>query len=169
MIPVTFELNGRPVALEVSPDRTLLDVLRDQLALTGSKEGCAEGECGACTVLLDERPVTACLVIAPQVDGRTVTTIEGLADRWARRSGRGTNGVLHPVQEAFIETGAVQCGFCIPGMILSAVALLEKNREPDEMTIRRALGGNFCRCTGYNKIFDAVRLAAGRMGGERVS
>lgn len=146
-------VNGKPVDLFVPPNRRLLDVLRDDLGLTGTKEGCGEGECGACTVLLDGRPVNACLVLAGEASGHEITTIEGLSQ----------NGRLHPLQEAFLEAGAVQCGFCTPGMILAAKALLDVNPDPDLEAIRTALSGNLCRCTGYVKIIAAVRLAARKM------
>jgi carbon-monoxide dehydrogenase small subunit len=149
-VPLTLTVNGQEVRLEVDADRTLLRVLRDDLGLTGAKEGCAEGECGACTVLLDGEPVCSCLMLAAQAVGRTVTTIEGLAD---------PSGRLHPVQQAFIDAGAVQCGFCTPGMILTATALLEHGgADPEEA--RTALAGNLCRCTGYAKIVDAVIAGA---------
>ncbi len=149
MIQVELTVNGSPARYEVAPERTLLWALREKLGLRGTKEGCSEGECGACTVLLDGQPVTSCLVLATRAADKQVTTIEGLAQR----------GVLDPVQQAFIEQGAVQCGFCIPGMIISARALLDRIPEPTEQQIRVALSGNFCRCTGYNKIIEAVRAA----------
>ncbi|MBI4276998.1 MAG: (2Fe-2S)-binding protein, partial [Armatimonadetes bacterium] len=138
-VPVTLTINGVAHALEVAPNATLLDVLRRDLGLTGAKESCLEGRCGACTVLLDGRAVNACLLLAASADGRAVTTIEGL--------GRG--GDLHPLQQAFLEHGALQCGYCTPGMIMAGVALLASVPHPDEETIRRALHGNLCRCTGY--------------------
>ncbi|MFH1568254.1 MAG: (2Fe-2S)-binding protein [Gemmatimonadota bacterium] len=147
---IALTINGRPHDLEVEPHWTLLGLLRDQLHLTGTKEGCGSGDCGACTVLLDGKPVTACLVLAPEVDGRQVVTIEGIA-----RDGR-----LHPVQQALLEHGGFQCGFCTPGFVISAVALLESNPKPSEDQIRRALAGNLCRCTGYTKIVEAVQAAA---------
>ncbi len=150
---VRLRLNGRDVDVETTAERRLLDVLREDLHLTGTKEGCGEGECGACTVLLDGRPVNSCLVPAPQADGCEVTTIEGLAGLEA----------LHPVQAAFVEQGAVQCGFCTPGFILSTYALLRSNPSPTDDEILTALEGNLCRCTGYAKILSAVRLAAERM------
>jgi carbon-monoxide dehydrogenase small subunit len=142
-------VNGAQVTAEVPADRTLLRFLRDDLRLTGAKEGCGEGECGACTVLLDGEPVCSCLTLALQAAGRTVTTIEGL--------GRGAQ--LDPVQQAFIDAGAVQCGFCSPGMILAAKGLLARVPHPSEAEIRAALAGNLCRCTGYAKIVDAVAHA----------
>jgi len=147
---IQITINGRPHALEVEPRKTLLAVLRDQLHLTGSKEGCSSGDCGACTVLLDGDPVNSCLVLAVEADGRQVTTIEGIA----------SNGELHPVQSALIETGGMQCGFCTPGVVMSSVALLRDNPKPTEDDIRQALAGNLCRCTGYTKIVEAVQVAA---------
>ena len=147
---VHLRVNGRPVECDVEPSLRLLDLLREQLHLTGTKEGCGEGECGACTVLLDGRPVNSCLLLAPQADGKDVLTVEGLS----------AGGRLHPVQQAFVEQGAVQCGFCTPGFILSAVALLEANPSPSDEEILTALEGNLCRCTGYVKIVEAVRHAA---------
>lgn len=139
--------------LETRPERRLLDVLRDELHLTGTKEGCSEGECGACTVLIDGKPADSCLVLVGQVDGCHITTIEGLSD----------GNELHTLQQAFIQAGAVQCGYCTPGMILSAKAVLDQNPNPSEEEIRKGLSGNLCRCTGYQKIVDAVRLAAGEL------
>ncbi len=144
-------VNGRRRATEVPPMKRLLDVLREDLGLTGTKEGCGEGECGACAVLLDGELVNSCLVPACQADGRAVRTVEGLA---------GADGALHPVQQAFWEHGGAQCGICTPGMLLAAVALLERRRRPSEAEIRQALAGNLCRCTGYVKIVDAVAAAA---------
>lgn len=149
---LSLTVNGDPVDLAVAPNATLLEVLRDELGLYGVKEGCSEGVCGACTVLMDDRPIRSCITLALEAEGASITTIEGLA----------REGKLHPVQEAFIANGAVQCGFCTPGMILSAKALLERNNQPTDEEIKTALGGNFCRCTGYAKILEAVRLAAGR-------
>lgn len=147
---VTFMVNGERVRLETEPDRRLLDLLREDLELTGTKEGCGEGECGACTVLLDGEAVHACLVPAVSLEGRSVLTIEGLEQ----------NGVLSPLQEAFVKEGAIQCGFCTPGMILSAYGLLSQNPHPTDAEIRRALAGNLCRCSGYQQIQKAVRRAA---------
>jgi len=149
-------INNRPVDLLIAPNRRLLDVLREDLGLTGTKEGCGEGECGACTVLLDGRPVNSCLVLAPEASGRQITTIEGLA----------ADGRLHPIQEAFLEAGAVQCGFCTPGMILAVKALLDEDPRPDGQAIKTAISGNLCRCTGYVKIVAAIRLAAAKLAGE---
>jgi aerobic-type carbon monoxide dehydrogenase small subunit (CoxS/CutS family) len=147
---VHFTLNGRPVSVSTAPQRRLLDVLREELNLTGTKEGCGIGECGACTVLLDGRAVNSCLVFIGQVEGATVMTIEGLAD--------GQN--LHPLQRNFMRTGAVQCGFCTPGVLLSAYALLSENPRPSEEEVAAAIAGNLCRCTGYKQIIEAVMLTA---------
>ncbi|NWF57561.1 MAG: (2Fe-2S)-binding protein [Syntrophaceae bacterium] len=144
--PLTLTVNGEKVDLEIPPHRTLLDLIRNELGLTGTKEGCGNGECGACTVLMDGQPVNACLVLALQAQGKEITTIEGLS--------RGRR--LHSIQEAFISHGAIQCGFCTPGMVLSVKALLDRNPRPEEREIRKALSGNLCRCTGYQKIVEAV-------------
>jgi len=152
-VRLAFTVNGDAVHVDVSPRASLLDVLRDDLELTGAKLGCGEGECGACSVMLDGRLVNSCLVLAVECEGSDVLTIEGLA--------RG--GKLHPIQQAFVDHGAIQCGFCTPGMILAAYALLRSNPSPTEDEIRRGLEGNLCRCTGYRKILDAVHAAA--MGG----
>jgi carbon-monoxide dehydrogenase small subunit len=146
-------VNGAAVGGTVDAETRLLDFLREDLQLTGTKEGCGEGECGACTVLIDGRPVNSCLVLAAQVDGAEILTIEGLAE--------GEN--LHPIQQAFVDAGGVQCGFCTPGFVLSTYALLRETPDPTDDAIRSALEGNLCRCTGYEKILDAVRLAARRM------
>jgi carbon-monoxide dehydrogenase small subunit len=148
-VEVSCTINGKPLRKRISPNQSLCDFLHDEAGLTGVKKGCDTGECGACTVLLDGKPVTSCLVLAPQIDGRKVTTIEGL----------GSEGRLHPVQEAFIELDAVQCGYCIPGMIVTASALLEEMENPTEQEIKRYLSGNLCRCTGYQQQIDAVKLA----------
>jgi len=147
---ITCRLNGADVTLQGHPMDRLLDVLRTQQRLTGTKEGCGEGECGACAVLLDGELVNSCLVPAAQVAGAEVTTIEGVA----------RDGELHPVQRAFVEHGGAQCGICTPGMVMAAVALLAHNARPSEAEIRTGLAGNLCRCTGYMKIFDAVAAAA---------
>ena len=146
-IVVNFTVNGRSRTLRAYPMARLLDVLREDLFLTGTKEGCGEGECGACSVLLDGALVNSCLVPCAQVEGAEVLTIEGVAPGGEQ---------LHAVQQAFVEHGGAQCGICTPGMVLAAVSLLEKNPAPDETDIRAALAGNLCRCTGYTKIFEAV-------------
>jgi len=144
---ITLKVNGREWELAVEPNRTLVDVLRHDLELTGTKRGCDLGECGSCTVVLNGKPVNSCLVLAVQANGAEILTIEGLAGP----------GGLHPLQQAFVEKGSIQCGFCTPGMILSATSLLEKNPNPTETEIRTALSGNLCRCTGYQKIVEAVQ------------
>jgi carbon-monoxide dehydrogenase small subunit len=149
-VTIRFALNGSAVTVDVPPASRLLDVLRGPLGLTGTKEGCGEGECGSCTVLLDGVPVNACLVLAGQVEGRTVTTVEGL----------GTPESLSPLQEAFVKEGGAQCGICTPGFLVSAEALLASIPLPGETDIREALAGNLCRCTGYQRIVEAVRSAA---------
>ena len=145
-VGLAFSVNGEPVELEVAPRATLLDVLRDDLELTGTKYGCGEGECGACSVILDGKVVNSCLVLALECQGSEILTVEGLA----------ANGRLHSIQKAFVDHGAVQCGFCTPGMIMASYALLEENPSPTEDEVKRALEGNLCRCTGYRKIVDAV-------------
>jgi aerobic carbon-monoxide dehydrogenase small subunit len=149
---ISLTVNGEPHETEIWPGESLLYALRERLGLPGSKNACEQGECGSCSVLLDGSLVCACLVLAAQADGHDVVTVEGI----------GEDGQLHAVQEAFAETGAVQCGFCTPGLIVSTVDLLARNGEPSDDEIREALSGNLCRCTGYQKIFDAVRLAASR-------
>jgi len=149
---VTLRVNGEAYDLLTYPHRTLLEVLREDLHFTGAKESCGEGACGSCTVLLDGAPVRSCLLLAIEAQAREITTIEGLA----------AGGKLHPLQEAFVEHHAIQCGFCTPGMILTAKALLDAVPEPTEEEIRRALSGNICRCTGYAKIVDAVKAASAR-------
>ena len=150
---VDFILNGKNVRVDVEADEVLVDTLREKLMLTGTKKGCGTGDCGTCTVLLDGEAVRSCILLTAMVEGRKVTTIEGV----------GSVDNLHPVQQAFIDTSAVQCGFCTPGMVLTSIALLDKNPDPTEEEIRTALSGNLCRCTGYEKIVKAVRLAAERM------
>jgi aerobic-type carbon monoxide dehydrogenase small subunit (CoxS/CutS family) len=152
----TLTVNGVGYPVEVEPWRSLLSVLREEVGLTGSKEGCDDSECGACMVLLDGRPVNSCSYLALQADGREVTTIEGLA---------APDGELHPLQRAFLDQGGVQCGFCTPGMLISAKALLDENPTPSEEEIRLALSGNLCRCTGYSGIVRAVQSAAGELAG----
>ncbi len=147
---IRLTVNGEEYEAIVTPNQTLLEVLRDSLNLTGTKEGCGEGACGTCTVLLDGKPVRSCLTLAVEVQGREITTIEGLAPM----------GELHPVQKAFVEYGAIQCGFCTPGMILTAKALLDENPNPTEQEARQAISGNVCRCTGYAKIVEAMLKAA---------
>lgn len=153
-IELNIKVNNKDYKLFIASNKRLLDVLRDNLGLTGVKEGCAIGECGACTVIVNGKNVCSCMILAGQAEGAEITTIESL---------EGPNGELHPLQEAFIETGAVQCGFCTPGMILSSLVLLKNNPSPSEEEIKEAISGNFCRCTGYKQIIDAVQLAAERM------
>ena len=150
---IAVVVNGERREADVWEGESLLFALRERLGLPGSKNACEQGECGSCSVLLDGELVCACLVLAAQADGHAVVTVEGL------RAGDG----LHPVQEAFVEAGAVQCGFCTPGLVVAVADLLERNRSPSDDELREALAGNLCRCTGYAKIFDAVRLAAGRV------
>ena len=147
---VSFTLNGEPVDVLVNDNTTLLDLLRDQIGLTGTKKGCEEGECGACTVIVNDRPINSCVTLACDVAGCNVITIEGLAK----------DGVLTPIQQQFIDQWAFQCGYCTPGMIMSATALLNRNPHPTELEIREAIEGNLCRCTGYQKIIEAIQLAA---------
>lgn len=152
-LPIKLIVNGQERALLVEPRRTLLDALRYDLGLTGTKEGCGNGNCGTCTVLVDGRAVNSCLVLAVEVQGRDVVTIEGVAQ----------DGQLHPLQQAFVGEGAAQCGFCTPGIILSAKALLDANPRPSEAEVRQAIAGNLCRCTGYDKVVRAI-LAVGQGG-----
>jgi carbon-monoxide dehydrogenase small subunit len=147
---IQIKVNGRHNEIEVDPWRTLLEVLRDQLNLTGTKQSCAEGHCGACTVLVDGEAVNACLMLALEAHGSDILTIEGLAG----------GGKLNPIQEAFVNYGAVQCGFCTPGMIMATKAVLEENQDPSDEEIKKALAGHLCRCTGYVQIIEAVRAAA---------
>ena len=149
---MTFHINGKEYWAEVDPSMRLLDLLRETFSLTGTKEGCAEGECGACTVVLDGEAVNSCLVLAGQAEGAKIITIEGISQK----------AQLHRLQQAFVDAGAVQCGFCTPGMILSAYALLERNPNPSEEEIRIAISGNLCRCTGYQKIVQAIEIAKGK-------
>ena len=152
-VPITVTVNGTPRQAEVEPRTLLVNFLRDRLDLTGAHVGCETSQCGACTVLLDCQAVKSCTVLAVQVDGDAVTTIEGLAPR----------GTLHPVQQAFWEEHGLQCGYCTPGMVLTAVALLQEEPHPDEATIRHALEGNLCRCTGYHNIVRSVQAAADKL------
>jgi len=149
---ITFTLNGEAVNVEVDVQWTLLYLLREVLEMTGTKEGCGYGECGACTVIIDGQAVNSCLYPVMEAEGKTITTIEGLASK---------DGQLHPLQTAFINDGAVQCGFCTPGMIMSAKALLDAKDKPTEEEIKDAVAGNLCRCTGYVKIIDAIKTVAG--------
>ena len=154
--PIKFTVNEETHELLVRPEQTLLDILRHELRLMGAKKGCDTGDCGACTVLLDGTAVNSCLVLAIEVNGRQVKTIEGLADGLE----------LHPIQKSFVEHGAIQCGFCTPGMILTAKALLDENPSPTENEIKHAMSGNLCRCTGYTKIIDAVKAVGKEKTGE---
>ncbi len=156
---IKVTINGESVEAAVEPNQTLLQFLREDLGLTGTKHGCGLGDCGACTVIMDGKAVNSCLVLAIQAQGKDILTIEGLA----------VNGQLHPIQQAFVDKGAIQCGFCTPGMILSAKAFLDTNPEPSEHDIRTAISGNLCRCTGYQKIVEAVESAAERLKSEEVS
>lgn len=154
---IQLTINGEPVEAAVSTNQTLVQFLRDDMGLTGTKHGCGLGDCGACTVLMDGKAVNSCLVLAIQADGTDILTIEGLAE----------NGKLHPLQQAFVDKGAIQCGFCTPGMILSAKALLDEKPNPSELEIRTAISGNLCRCTGYQKIVEAVQSAAQKWPGNK--
>ena len=154
MKQISITVNGKTYELHVKPWATLFEVIRDELGLTGTKEGCGIGECGACTVIMDGKTVNSCLVLAPEADGKEILTIEGLAQ----------GDKLHPIQEAFMEQGGLQCGFCTPGIIISTKALLDENPKPTDEEMRRGLAGNFCRCTGYTKIFESVKAAAQRGG-----
>lgn len=153
---IKLRINGVVLDLEVSPDQVLIDTLRESVGLTGSKKGCATGDCGACTVLIDERPVTSCLVLSATAQGKEIVTIEGLADETG----------LHPVQKGFVAQGAVQCGYCTPGMVMMATAVLDEEPHPTDAQIRAGLAGNLCRCTGYVKIISAVHSAALMMSEE---
>jgi len=151
---INLRLNGTAHEVAVEPNWTLLETVREALGYTGAKEGCGTGDCGACSMIVDGRLITSCLMLAPQAEGRDIVTIEGLS-----------NGELSPVQQAFIDTGGVQCGFCTPGMVMAATALLNSNPNPSFEEIQQGLAGNLCRCTGYTKIFQAVETAAQRMSG----
>jgi len=153
MKSIRLRVNKKDYRLKVKPSATLLNVLREDLGLTGTKEGCGVGECGACTIIMDNMTVNACLILAVEADGKEITTIEGLSE----------GEKLHPIQEAFLEIGGLQCGFCTPGMVLSTKVLLDRYKDPSEEQIRKGLEGNFCRCTGYTKIFESVREAAQKM------
>jgi carbon-monoxide dehydrogenase small subunit len=156
MIPLTLTVNGTTYTINIEPNRTLVDVLRDVLGLAGTKKSCNEGECGACTVLMDGKPVASCLVLAVDAQNKKITTIEGLAE----------GEKLHPLQEAFVKYGGIQCGFCTPGMIMSAKALLDESVDPTPLQVRTAISGNLCRCTGYQQIVDSVMAAAKIMRGK---
>ncbi|HUJ83296.1 MAG TPA: (2Fe-2S)-binding protein [Candidatus Acidoferrales bacterium] len=153
---IRLRVNGEPVEVAFAPHKTLLEVLREDLGLTGTKHGCELGECGCCAVLVDGHPVLSCLVLGVAVDGHEISTVEGMA----------AGAKLHPLQDAFAELGAAQCGYCTPGFLLTAKALLEETPQPSREQIKEALAGNICRCTGYIKIFEAVELAAARMAGK---
>ena len=152
-VPLQFQVNGEPAEASVAPYKTLLEVLREDLALTGTKHGCELGECGACAVLVDGEPQLSCLVIALECEGRSIETVEGLAD----------GAVLHPLQAAFADLGAAQCGYCTPGILMTAKALLEHEKNPSRERIKEAVSGNLCRCTGYQQIFEAIEEAARRI------
>jgi carbon-monoxide dehydrogenase small subunit len=154
---INTRINGEPREVAVEPHWTLLETVREALGYTGPKEGCGTGDCGACSMIVGGQLITSCLMLAPQADGKDITTIEGLSD----------GGELHPVQQAFIDAGGVQCGFCTPGMVMAAKALLDTNPSPTQHEVRDGLAGNLCRCTGYTRIYQAVELAASRMNGGR--
>ncbi len=151
IMTINLTVNKKNISVDIDPTKRLIDFLRDNLGLTGVKEGCSEGECGACTIIMNGDAVTSCTILAGQADGCEIITIEGLAE----------NGELDEIQRSFIKNGAVQCGFCTPGMILSCKALLMKNQNPNDFEIKRAIEGNLCRCTGYNKIVKAIKNVAG--------
>ena len=154
---IELTVNGEPYELAVEPWRTLLEVIREDIGLTGAKEACSTGECGNCMVILDGKPVNSCLVLAVDASGKEVLTIEGLAE----------GGKLHPIQKAFVDYGAIQCGFCTPGMILAAKTLLDNNPEPTEPEVKEAISGNLCRCTGYVKIIEAILAASHSLAGRK--
>ena len=149
-VEIVLRVNGIDYTVAVEPQRTLVEVLRDTLGLTGTKKSCSEGECGACTVLMDGKPATSCLILALDAQGKEITTIEGLSE----------GEKLHPIQEAFLKHGAIQCGFCTPGMVMSAKAFLEENPKPTAAEVRKGISGNLCRCTGYQQIVDAILAAS---------
>jgi aerobic-type carbon monoxide dehydrogenase small subunit (CoxS/CutS family) len=153
---ISFTLNGEPAEVAFAPHKTLLEVLREDLGLTGTKHGCELGECGTCTVLVDGKSILSCLMLGLDAEGRDVTTIEGMAE----------NGQLHPLQDTFADLGAAQCGYCSPGFLLAAKELIDKSPSPSRDEIKEALSGNLCRCTGYIKIYEAIELAAARLRGE---
>ena len=153
---ISFELNGRDVTVETRPNQTLVDLLRDELGITSVKKGCEQGECGACTLMVDGVAVTSCIVLAPQVEGRKVTTLDGLED----------DPLMEKLRAAYVENGAVQCGFCTPGMLISSYALLKVNPKPTQEEVKIGIEGNICRCTGYTKIIAAIHDAAERMSDE---
>jgi aerobic carbon-monoxide dehydrogenase small subunit len=154
---IAFIINGKSCELEIKPWQTLLELIREDLKLTGTKEGCGEGECGSCTVIMGGRTVNSCLVPAMEADGQEILTIEGLS----------SGDMLHPIQEAFVQNSGMQCGFCTPGMIMSAKALLDENPNPSQDEIKEGISGNLCRCTGYTKIFESISAAAGAMKREK--
>ncbi|MBL7225556.1 MAG: (2Fe-2S)-binding protein [Desulfobacteraceae bacterium] len=156
-VPVRIVVNGEEYLLDVKPNRTLADILRDDLGLLGTKKGCGSGKCGSCTVLMDGRPIDSCLMLAPQADGKEILTIEGLA-----------GPEPHPLQVAFAQKGAIQCGYCTPGMILTAKALLDATPDPGEEEIKSAIAGNLCRCTGYSKIVEAIQSCKASKLGETI-
>lgn len=156
-IKIQFNLNGNDVSVTADPNKRLVDFLREDMGMTSVKEGCGEGECGACTIIYNGKAVTSCLMMAGQADGSTIVTLEGVSE----------NGQLNYIQQAFVDAGAVQCGYCTPGMVLSAKALLDKKPDATDEEIRRAMSGNLCRCTGYSKIIKAVEMARDAKGGVR--
>ena len=156
-IKIQFNLNGNDVSVTADPNKRLVDFLREDMGMTSVKEGCGEGECGACTIIYNGKAVTSCLMLAGQADGSTIVTLEGVSE----------NGQLNYIQQAFVDAGAVQCGYCTPGMVLSAKALLDKKPDATDEEIRRAMSGNHCRCTGYSKIIKAVEMARDAKGGVR--
>lgn len=156
-IKIQFNLNGNDVSVTADPNKRLVDFLREDMGMTSVKEGCGEGECGACTIIYNGKAVTSCLMLAGQADGCAIVTLEGVSE----------NGQLNYIQQAFVDAGAVQCGYCTPGMVLSAKALLDKKPDATDEEIRRAMSGNLCRCTGYSKIIKAVEMARDAKGGVR--